>query len=62
MDVLKKRDSKKIYSRAAKGEITQVMGVNIPFEEPEQPDLIINNDGKQKPSAIALKIYEYFSR
>jgi len=62
MDILKQRDSKKIYSRAMNGEITQVMGIDIPFEEPKSPDLIVNNDGTEQPAVVAQNIYEYFSQ
>ncbi|MBP9853703.1 MAG: adenylyl-sulfate kinase [Candidatus Omnitrophica bacterium] len=60
LDILKKRDSKQIYSRNAQGTLNQVMGVDIQYDEPEQPDLIIENDGSENPSIIARKIYEHF--
>ncbi len=61
MGVLRKRDSKEIYSRAEKGELTQVMGVDLDFHEPENPDLVLNNDGTEEPSNIAKVIYEHFN-
>ncbi|MCK5579903.1 MAG: adenylyl-sulfate kinase [Candidatus Omnitrophica bacterium] len=60
MEVLRKRDPKRIYSRAEKGELKNVMGIDIPFEEPQNPDMIINNDGGQSPDILARSIYERF--
>ena len=37
------RDSKGIYSKFKAGEITEVAGMDIHFEKPLSPDLIINN-------------------
>lgn len=45
IEVLIQRDQKKLYSRALKGEINDVMGIDVDFEEPLEPDVIINNDG-----------------
>ncbi len=44
IDVLIKRDCKGLYARAQSGEIKNVVGVDIPFKEPEQPNLVINNE------------------
>lgn len=44
MQTLLRRDIKNLYARAAKGEIVNVVGVDIPFPEPENPELVIEND------------------
>jgi len=44
MDTLKSRDSKGLYARAEAGEMENVVGVDILFEEPQQPDLVLDND------------------
>lgn len=44
MEVLEKRDANNLYFRAKKGEIKNVVGVDIPFPEPKNPDLIIENN------------------
>jgi cytidine diphosphoramidate kinase len=44
METLHRRDIKNLYGRAARGEIVNVVGVDIPFPEPENPDLVIEND------------------
>lgn len=44
MQTLLRRDIKNLYAGALKGEIPNVVGVDISFPEPENPDLIIDND------------------
>ena len=44
MDTLLRRDIKDLYAKAIRGEITNVVGVDIPFPEPDKPELIIDND------------------
>jgi len=44
MQTLLRRDIKNLYAKAARGEIVDVVGVDIPFPEPENPDLVIEND------------------
>ena len=53
LDTLRERDQKQLYSRAERGEIKNVMGADIPFDEPKSPDLIIENDGTQSPTDLA---------
>lgn len=52
MEELIRRDQKQLYSKAMRGEIENVMGIDIPFEEPQTPDLIINNNGQDSPEEI----------
>lgn len=40
---LKARDARGLYSRAARGEASNVVGVDLPFEEPLAPDLTLDN-------------------
>ncbi|MCW8901345.1 MAG: adenylyl-sulfate kinase [Gammaproteobacteria bacterium] len=49
MEVLIARDQKKLYSRALRGEIEHVMGIDVEIEEPGNPDVIIINDGSSTP-------------
>lgn len=44
-EVLFERDYKELYSKAKRGEIKDLMGVHIEIEEPENPTLVIENDG-----------------
>lgn len=52
MEELIRRDQKQLYSRALKKEIDNVMGVDIPVQEPENPDLIIDNSGIDTPEQV----------
>jgi len=45
LEVLVARDKKGLYGKALAGEIGDVVGVNGPFEEPENPDILLENDG-----------------
>jgi len=44
MDSLEKRDTNGLYSQAKKGLMKNVVGVDIPFPEPKQPDLVVENN------------------
>lgn len=61
IDALVQRDSKNIYSRALNNEITDVLGVDLEFEEPNNPDVVIENNETIAPSAIADKLFDAFS-
>ena len=39
------RDGKGLYARAQQGKIKHVAGIDLPFEKPESPDLVIDNGG-----------------
>jgi adenylylsulfate kinase len=43
LDVLVKRDPKGIYRKALAGEMSDVYGVDLSVEEPQHPDMIIEN-------------------
>jgi len=57
-DVLIRRDSKGLYNKALKGEIKNVVGVDIKFPVPEFPDLIINNNDDISIDAISDQILD----
>ena len=44
IDVLERRDVNNLYSQAKAGKIKNVVSIDIPFPEPENPDLIIENN------------------
>ena len=58
MKVLVARDQKKLYSLALKGEVKDVMGVDIEVEEPNDPEVIINNDGSNTPEEMTNELIE----
>ena len=57
METLRQRDQKGLYSSGAKN----VMGVDLPFDEPDAPDIIIDNNGQQTPEAIVRELEARFS-
>ena len=58
LEMLKQRDPKKIYQRALLGELKNVVGFDLPFEEPKEPHLAIENDGSKPPIEISEIIYK----
>ena len=42
IDSLKKRDPKGLYKKALSGEIPNFTGINSPYEEPENPALVLD--------------------
>lgn len=48
IDQLKSRDSKGIYSRYQRGEISDVAGLDLNFPRPVAPDYLISNAGSLK--------------
>ena len=44
IDECKKRDVKGFYSKAISGEIENFTGISSPYEEPKNPDLILNTE------------------
>ena len=45
LDELQRRDTKGLYARARKGEARDVVGLDVPAEAPEAPDLVLDNYG-----------------
>ena len=57
LDVLKGRDSKGLYSRHEQGLIDNVVGIDLEYDVPARPDLMIDNSGDiSKLDAIAHEI------
>lgn len=56
IETLVSRDQKFLYSRALQGEELNVVGIDLPFEAPRTPDLIIDNDGEVGVSELVQKI------
>jgi len=54
-----RRDRKSIYSKAFAGELQNVVGLDLILPEPENPDLVINNnDDATSIKSIAEKIIQ----
>lgn len=56
MDILIREDKNNLYSRVIKGEISDVVGMDIPAEFPKNPDMIIDNDRSESVEDIVDRI------
>lgn len=55
-DTLYRRDQKKLYSSGAK----EVVGVDLPYDEPKSPDAVVENDGQESPEVIVARLETQF--
>lgn len=55
-DTLYRRDQKGLYTSGIKN----VVGVDLLCEEPECPDIVIENDGQETPEAIVDRLEKHF--
>ena len=44
LDTCEKRDPKGMYKKARAGEIREFTGIDSPYEEPENPEIVINTE------------------
>ncbi len=57
MEVLEARDQKGLYSGARAGTVCDVVGIDIPFEPPVRPDLVIpNGEARDDFSEVAARV------
>ena len=55
-ETLYRRDQKGLYSSGRK----DVVGVDLPFDEPQTADVIVENDGAESPEIIVTKLEQAF--
>jgi adenylylsulfate kinase len=60
-EVCEKRDPKGQYVKARKGIIKNYTGISAPYEEPEDPDLILNTEALDVQSSVQ-KVLELLDR
>lgn len=56
LETVRHRDPKKLYTKALKGEVRDVVGLDIPWHPPKKADLIINPRDYDSIASIALAI------
>jgi adenylylsulfate kinase len=56
-----RRDVKGLYQKALNGEIPKFTGVSDPFEEPNQPELIVNTE-QETAEQSARKVIDYLKK
>ena len=59
LDTLKERDKKGLYSGGAKGDIKNVVGIDVNVEFPKTPDIVIRNDGSASIEQCVKQIISY---
>ncbi len=57
LDELQRRDSKGIYAGAHRGDLRDVVGLDVPAELPEAPDLTLDNFGELDSMAAVDRIW-----
>ncbi len=62
IDILINRDQKGLYSKAIKGEIKNVIGIDIKVDEPKSPDFVCVNDGSKSIQKLANEIFLFFKK
>lgn len=53
LEVCRQRDVKGLYRRVAAGELRGFTGVDDPYEEPENPDLVVETDREPVEESVA---------
>ena len=57
LEVCEQRDPKGLYARARAGEISDMTGLDSPYEPPENPDLRLDSDGSS-PEELASRVVQ----
>ncbi len=55
-ETLYRRDQKKLYSSGTKN----VVGVDLPWDEPGHSSIVIQNDGHETPKEIVERLFRFF--
>lgn len=55
-ETLYRRDQKKLYSSKAKN----VVGVDLPWDEPSHSSIVVQNDGDETPEEIVERLFRFF--
>jgi adenylyl-sulfate kinase len=58
LDLLKQREIKGLYQKAASKETQNVVGFDIPWNAPKNPNLTVDMSAGQTPEQVARTVYE----
>lgn len=61
LDELRRRDPKGIYRRFDAGELTHVAGLDLPIDEPDAADLILEYSPKRRVTALADELMNHLT-
>jgi len=56
LETCEKRDSKGLYKQARAGEIAEFTGISAPYEEPENPDLVVDTETMGIESCVSALV------
>lgn len=56
METLIRRDPKSLYTSALKGQIKNMVGMDIPWHAPDVPDYVVDADSDVAPADLALNL------
>lgn len=56
LEELIRRDQKGLYSQVINKTSSNVIGMDIDFEEPKQPDIVMQNDGKSSVEDVYMQL------
>lgn len=56
LETVRQRDNKDLYAKADSGDMSDVVGVDIPWHAPESPDLIIDCDAGESVDLLASRV------
>jgi adenylylsulfate kinase len=58
VDECARRDVKGLYEKAFKGEIKEFTGVSDPYEEPSDPEIVLDTEAHSPAESAALVVAE----
>ena len=56
--MLRKRDPKLLYRKTDAGDMSDVVGIDIPWSEPQQPDLTIDTQDSEPSNEMARRVFD----
>lgn len=56
LDTVRERDSKGLYAKADSGQMKDVVGIDIPWQVPISPDLVLPGNQSESPEALARRV------
>src|SRR5204862_3942316 len=49
-----RRDTKGLYAKARAGQIPEFTGISAPYEAPEQPEVVVDTEGRSVEESLAV--------
>ena len=56
METVLARDAKGWYAKAVRGEVSDVVGIDIPWHAPGSSDLVLDGDHPEEPNVLAQRV------